>query len=768
MHTPTALLLLLIALVTLPTVSAFGAGNIPSIAFVEGKAFRHGDIEDVIASLVLSQGAISLLSKKFGGLDVKRVYFGNWLRDYSQAIDVGTLSKGLNKTTLVTLVSILGFLAFGYATAEFEVTEDRLGCYRAEEHIDNPKGYADGQDARKYDPGLRGPVDPRELEIDPRTGLKNYIANEGGGWPTSSAFVRATLERAIQAYRSGNEYEGFRLLGTALHTLEDYPAHSNFVELALIELGYDSVFPFVGEATAFRQGVDSRTGRNRPIYPIVTGTFGGADFVHSLLGEATDHVSAASISSLNSEMEAAKRSFDDNSLPDLLSKVPGMEDVTRQVRDVERAPVSTDPAEMKASVWKILELRDRIVKGVEMTIEKIPGLSWLSEKISETVQVFVLTQLEPYMKPIMQQVVGKLQNTSAEIVNADSQREIFTNPHCSDPTHSLLSKDHFDLFLNEPAGLVAKVIVEHIVKAVVKAWSTSDASATSEAINLAMQVFVHPANLGFAKTPLQTQMLDVVRKWADENRSILGQLDKASVMAGRNRRHPETAGRGCGGGYIPPPQPQAQATYGQSSGAYGQQGPSPSGYGHPPSSGYGNQTVQPSGYGNQGAPSSGYGHPPSSGYGNQTVQPSGYGNQAPPSSGYGHPPSSGYGNQTVQPSGYGNQAAPSSGYGHPPGSGYGDQTVQPPGYGNAPPSSGYGAQPPQPSGYGHPPSSGYGAQPTGYGTPYAQPQGYSAQPPVQTFPQPEQGGYPGAGYEGSTPQFPQPDGGYGSGNQQWR
>lgn len=38
-------------------------------------------------------------------------------------------------------------------------------------------GYADGEDARKYDQRLRGPVDPRELEIDPQTGMKNYIAN---------------------------------------------------------------------------------------------------------------------------------------------------------------------------------------------------------------------------------------------------------------------------------------------------------------------------------------------------------------------------------------------------------------------------------------------------------------------------------------------------------------------------------------------------------------------------------------------------------------
>lgn len=53
-----------------------------------------------------------------------------------------------------------------YITEEFEVTPERLGCYLPTEHIDNPKGYADGEDARQYHPGLRGPVDPQELEID--------------------------------------------------------------------------------------------------------------------------------------------------------------------------------------------------------------------------------------------------------------------------------------------------------------------------------------------------------------------------------------------------------------------------------------------------------------------------------------------------------------------------------------------------------------------------------------------------------------------------
>jgi hypothetical protein len=42
-------------------------------------------------------------------------------RDYSQALDVGTLSKGLDSPTIRILVWILGFMSFGYATGEFEV-----------------------------------------------------------------------------------------------------------------------------------------------------------------------------------------------------------------------------------------------------------------------------------------------------------------------------------------------------------------------------------------------------------------------------------------------------------------------------------------------------------------------------------------------------------------------------------------------------------------------------------------------------------------------
>jgi len=59
----------------------------------------------------------------------------NWLRDYSQAMDTGALKKAPAETIRM-LVWLLSFLGFGYATAEFEVTSEKLGVYRPEEHIE--------------------------------------------------------------------------------------------------------------------------------------------------------------------------------------------------------------------------------------------------------------------------------------------------------------------------------------------------------------------------------------------------------------------------------------------------------------------------------------------------------------------------------------------------------------------------------------------------------------------------------------------------------
>lgn len=64
--------------------------------------------------------------------------------------------------------------------------------------------------------------------------------------------------------------------------------HLLTVIIALISFGYHNVFPHVGRNVKIR----APNGRDVPI--LVTGTFGGADFIHSLMGEATDHLSEVS------------------------------------------------------------------------------------------------------------------------------------------------------------------------------------------------------------------------------------------------------------------------------------------------------------------------------------------------------------------------------------------------------------------------------------------------------------------------------------------
>jgi hypothetical protein len=171
--------------------------------------------------------ARALNGKKFNKLQVSRVYFGNWLRDYSQAVDVGTV-KSVSAEAIRLLLCVLGFMTFGYGSGEFEVTADRLGCYRPEEHIDNPKDYAENVDARQYDRRLRGPIDEqRELSVDPESGMKNYIANERANIMTSAKLVKKLFSKSIQLGRKykdekhkPDKYEALRLMGTGLHCLE--------------------------------------------------------------------------------------------------------------------------------------------------------------------------------------------------------------------------------------------------------------------------------------------------------------------------------------------------------------------------------------------------------------------------------------------------------------------------------------------------------------------------------------------------------------------
>ncbi|KAJ6486163.1 Het-C-domain-containing protein [Mycena vitilis] len=642
----TTLLLITLVVILLPeTVHAFGAGDIPDFAFLNDKAFRHGDIENILSTLAKSAGhaaaanansdnlfgfAKNLIKSatsgpggpKFSSGDIKKVYFGNWLRDYSQAMDIGGLSK-LTADSLVLVVSVLGFMTFGFATEEFQVTAERLGVYLPVEHIDNPKGYGEKEgDPRRFHPKLRPPVNPRELEIDQRTGMKVSLdlffripsscrrsselhgfaslsslhavtqldaASENQGWDTSTAHIRRVLTACIETgrrarSRDGPElYEAYRLLGTGLHTLEDLLAHSNWVEIALRKMGHSQVFCHVGDATE----IETPGGRAPPL---VTGTFGGADFLHSLMGEAGDKLSQASVTDLASKMNDAQNGDNSNvsALKSILSKLPigggdSKMDEGEQLHAEAKAynfdPDNVAPPEVQQKLLQLLKWRDGLMRSILEKIEMIPGLDSLMDQLSNALNAYVYTVIAPWITPLLQQATSVLGEGSKAVINSEDQYEVFDNPRASDPSHSLLSKDHFGLILNEPAGKIAMLVVEHSVKIIVQAWS--DNSNPSQAVDVILEAFHHPY-YATGRSGIQTAMFQAMERWLgglgeDEARQTIDALTKDSVRNGKNKRlgsenedFSEAGYGGCGHGAVPQRRPQEQQQQ-QSYGGGGQQ-----------------------------------------------------------------------------------------------------------------------------------------------------------------------------------------------------
>ncbi len=82
------------------------------------------------------------------------IYFGNWLRDYSQLLDPKLVRAidapkdfpaKLSREVLTQLVDLLALRAFPklqetpQGRSEYTVTPQMLGVYRPSEHIDNPR-----------------------------------------------------------------------------------------------------------------------------------------------------------------------------------------------------------------------------------------------------------------------------------------------------------------------------------------------------------------------------------------------------------------------------------------------------------------------------------------------------------------------------------------------------------------------------------------------------------------------------------------------------
>jgi hypothetical protein len=210
---------------------------------------------------------------------LNQIYFGNWLRDYSQLLDPSIVRKpeaprnfpaAFSRQELTELVDIFAeeeFVKDPKQKPIFKVTPSILGVYRPVEHIDNPTNNSpNATDPHTIDKDFQPRASIEYTSIDPQTSMKRYI-------DFSATYMSSEINKALAA---GPGPTGYRHFGAALHVLEDYFAHSNFVELSLRKVGHARVLPW----TSCAPGKHS--------LPVVTGMFDSDDVIASTAGTIAD------------------------------------------------------------------------------------------------------------------------------------------------------------------------------------------------------------------------------------------------------------------------------------------------------------------------------------------------------------------------------------------------------------------------------------------------------------------------------------------------
>lgn len=444
---------------------AFEAGN------AEAKGSTHQTIEWVLRDFNFSQH------------EIDAVYFGNWLRDYSQVVDPkitraadmpkefpATLSRE-SWTDLVDVLAAKKFfdLRMRYPN-EMKVTPHKLGVYRPAEHIDNPLAIDPPfPDPKVRDPDFEAwvlPGDP-SLGADRDTSMKRYIGNAVG-------YMEKELRLAM---KQGRSLDGLRSFGAALHVLEDLFAHSNFAELSLIKAGHVRVLPWT-TPTHVKWNL-----------PLVTGTFGATDVIASLAGP----LGKILFSTRELEFELTQpgyRSDRDKVMLVLLSEHPDQDylnafNALLTARDglvtlAKKMGVDT----LKFYRWLINTPAGILLNAYNSAAQGV--LTWIGNSVDDA-----------------QTLLGSDPNVDADL----------------EPSHSQLSKDHAEHPLHDLAALLATEAVRKVAQSMVDYWAGKPGA---DPVAVASAFFCHPADSEW--------QYPIVTAWADSNPAEIARSESKSEL----------------------------------------------------------------------------------------------------------------------------------------------------------------------------------------------------------------------------------------------
>ena len=151
----------------------------------------------------------------------------------------------------------------------------------------------------------------------------------------------------------------------------------------------------------------------------------------------------------------------------------------------------------------------------------------------------------------------ELATGSSEIIQSSKEKQliVFRDDRSTNPTHSMLSKDHFSNILNEPAGKVASQVLKWVVPQLIACWDDDRVDVNRTLTRVINGVFHHPALRNYGEDGAvdgRRLMFGVVQQWwgakDERERSFMrDQLSRDGVEQGRNHKEGvQDSGHGCG------------------------------------------------------------------------------------------------------------------------------------------------------------------------------------------------------------------------------
>ena len=135
------------------------------------------------------------------------------------------------------------------------------------------------------------------------------------------------------------------------------------------------------------------------------------------------------------------------------NKTNQMHEIQENAQNSQLDPVSPkEPEDYTLYIKQVFErimpaiiFHDEIMQAITRSIEKMPILPKVLDQLQEQLSMFVFSVMAPFVLPVIRQIRNELHTGSSEIIESSKREQhiVFEDDRSSDPTHSMLSKDHF-------------------------------------------------------------------------------------------------------------------------------------------------------------------------------------------------------------------------------------------------------------------------------------------------------------------------------------